>query len=121
MNMASVPVVRHAEAASASAMLDRRAIAATVLGNALEFFDFICYTNFAVAIGHAFFGWLGRTDSGPVNTSRGSLQRQFSCSFPRDQRPISRVRVSAARDLYHGQFGRELKGFWSSRWDIGGP
>ena len=35
--------------------LDRRAIAATVAGNALEFYDFLSYSFFAVYIGKAFF------------------------------------------------------------------
>ena len=36
-------------------VLDRWAIAATVAGNALEFYDFLTYTFFAVYIGRAFF------------------------------------------------------------------
>jgi MFS family permease len=36
-------------------MLSRRAVAATVLGNALEFYDFLTYSFFAVYIGRAFF------------------------------------------------------------------
>jgi MFS family permease len=35
--------------------LDRWAVAATVAGNALEFYDFLAYTTFAVYIGRAFF------------------------------------------------------------------
>jgi MFS family permease len=35
--------------------LDRWAIAATVAGNALEFYDFLTYSTFAVYISHAFF------------------------------------------------------------------
>ncbi|MBV8208490.1 MAG: MFS transporter [Burkholderiaceae bacterium] len=41
--------------ASAVPKLDRWAIAATVAGNALEFYDFLAYTTFAVYIGKAFF------------------------------------------------------------------
>src|SRR5579863_6167619 len=37
------------------AQLDRGAIAATVAGNALEFYDFLAYSTFAVYISHAFF------------------------------------------------------------------
>jgi len=33
----------------------RRQIAAVVIGNALEFYDFLTYAFFAVHIGHAFF------------------------------------------------------------------
>jgi MFS family permease len=36
-------------------LLDRWAVAATVAGNALEFYDFLTYATFAVYIGHAFF------------------------------------------------------------------
>jgi len=35
--------------------LDRWTVAATVAGNALEFYDFLAYSTFAVYIGHAFF------------------------------------------------------------------
>lgn len=42
--------------------ITRRAVAATVLGNALEFYDFTTYAFFAVMIGRAFFpvsdGWM---------------------------------------------------------------
>jgi MFS family permease len=41
--------------ASPRAVLDRWTIAATVAGNALEFYDFLAYTTFAVYIGRAFF------------------------------------------------------------------
>ena len=36
-------------------MLDGRAVAAIVTGNALEFYDFLTYSTFAVYIGQAFF------------------------------------------------------------------
>ena len=36
-------------------LLDRGAVAATVAGNALEFYDFLTYATFAVYIGRAFF------------------------------------------------------------------
>jgi MFS family permease len=44
-----------AQAGRVPAALDRWAIAATVAGNALEFYDFLAYTTFAVYIGRAFF------------------------------------------------------------------
>ncbi len=44
-----------AQAGRVPAVLDRWAIAATVAGNALEFYDFLAYTTFAVYIGRAFF------------------------------------------------------------------
>lgn len=37
------------------ALLDRWAVAATVAGNALEFYDFLAYSTFAIYISHAFF------------------------------------------------------------------
>jgi hypothetical protein len=36
-------------------LLGRWAVAATVAGNALEFYDFLTYSTFAVYIGRAFF------------------------------------------------------------------
>jgi MFS family permease len=44
-------VLREAQPAS----LERRHIAAVTLGNALEFYDFLTYSFFAIQIGHAFF------------------------------------------------------------------
>ncbi|MDE1900097.1 MAG: MFS transporter [Alphaproteobacteria bacterium] len=44
-------------------VLRRRAVAAIVLGNALEFYDFTVYVFFAVSIGHAFFPAKNPTDS----------------------------------------------------------
>jgi len=37
------------------AALARRAVAGATIGNALEFYDFVTYTFFAIQIGHAFF------------------------------------------------------------------
>jgi MFS family permease len=45
----------HAPAVGPHPALDRWAVAATVAGNALEFYDFLAYTTFAVYIGKAFF------------------------------------------------------------------
>src|SRR5580658_8787094 len=36
-------------------LLDRWTVAATVAGNALEIYDFLTYSTFAVYIGHTFF------------------------------------------------------------------
>ena len=47
--------VREGRSADARPQLDRWAIAATVAGNALEFYDFLAYSFFAVYIGRAFF------------------------------------------------------------------
>ena len=44
-----------ARPAAARPLIDRWAVAATVAGNALEFYDFLTYTFFAVYIGRAFF------------------------------------------------------------------
>jgi MFS family permease len=44
-----------AQPADGRPALDRWAVAATVAGNALEFYDFLAYTTFAVYIGRAFF------------------------------------------------------------------
>ncbi len=46
---------REDRSASGRPELDRWAIAATVAGNALEFYDFLAYSFFAVYIGRAFF------------------------------------------------------------------
>lgn len=43
--------------------LERKAVAAVVLGNALEFYDFTIYAFFAVSIGEAFFPSQSATDS----------------------------------------------------------
>ena len=45
-------------------LLNRWTVAATVAGNALEFYDFLTYSTFAVYIGHAFF---------PTNSAFASL------------------------------------------------
>jgi MFS family permease len=47
--------VPRAQAAGPRPALNRWAVAATVAGNALEFYDFLAYTTFAVYIGNAFF------------------------------------------------------------------
>jgi hypothetical protein len=44
--------------------IPRKVVAATVIGNALEFYDFVTYAFFAVYIGKAFF---------PASTELGSL------------------------------------------------
>jgi MFS family permease len=55
---------RDQEGASRRPQLDRWAITATVVGNALEFYDFLAYATFAVYIGKAFF---------PARSELGSL------------------------------------------------
>jgi MFS family permease len=49
------PPVAHTRASGPRQLLDRRGVAATVAGNALEFYDFLIYSTFTVYIGHAFF------------------------------------------------------------------
>src|SRR5258706_642865 len=49
----AVPAV--AQVVGCRPVLDRWAVAATVAGNALEFYDFLVYSTFAVYIGKAFF------------------------------------------------------------------
>jgi MFS family permease len=52
----SIPIAVPLESqAPAATPLDRWALAATVAGNALEFYDFLAYSTFAVYISHAFF------------------------------------------------------------------
>ena len=46
---------KHPAARPAAAGVPRRIVAATVAGNALEFYDFVTYAFFAVYIGKAFF------------------------------------------------------------------
>lgn len=59
MQTKTVPAQRHASGIEAAAepanRLTRRVVAATVAGNALEFYDFVTYAFFAVYIGKAFF------------------------------------------------------------------
>ena len=43
------------EGAMPEAGISRSAVAAAVAGNALEFYDFVTFTFFAIQIGHAFF------------------------------------------------------------------
>ena len=52
---APAPAANAARTPEAKPHLERRAIAAVILGNALEFYDFTTYSFFAVFIGNAFF------------------------------------------------------------------
>jgi len=56
--------VEHGSGAPQVHGLKRRHIAAVVIGNALEFYDFLIYTFFSIQIGHAFF---------PTESAYGSL------------------------------------------------
>ncbi len=57
-------------AAAEPAPIKRRHVAAAVIGNALEFYDFTTYATFASAIGHSFFP-IGK--GGLLDTEFGSL------------------------------------------------
>jgi len=51
----NAPALAGTSVAGPRPVLDRQAVAATVAGNALEFYDFLAYSFFAVYIGRAFF------------------------------------------------------------------
>jgi MFS family permease len=79
-----------AEEADLPPALDRWAVAATVAGNALEFYDFLAYTAFAVYIGKAFF---------PTRTEFASLLLSlatFGVGF--FTRPLGGVLIGAFAD-----------------------
>ncbi|MBL6854602.1 MAG: MFS transporter [Alphaproteobacteria bacterium] len=59
-------------------MIKRHHVAAAVLGNALEFYDFTTYSFFSIAIGHAFFPKvLAGTDFGSLMLSLGTFFAGF--------------------------------------------
>ena len=67
-----------------------RAVAAATVGNALEFYDFLTYTFFAIQIGHAFF---------PSTSAYGSLMLSlatFGAGFV--TRPIGGIIIGAYSD-----------------------
>lgn len=71
-------------------MLNRWTVAATVAGNALEFYDFLTYSTFAVYIGHAFF---------PVGSALASLLltlATFGVGFL--TRPLGGILIGAYAD-----------------------
>jgi len=68
----------------------RRHIAAVTLGNALEFYDFLTYSFFAIQIGHAFF---------PSNTAYGSVMASlatFGAGFA--MRPLGAIVIGRYAD-----------------------
>ncbi|HEY3636870.1 MAG TPA: MFS transporter, partial [Rhizomicrobium sp.] len=76
--------------------LTGRHIAAATLGNALEFYDFLTYSFFAIQIGHAFF---------PSRTGYGSLMLSlatFGVGFA--ARPIGAIFIG----IYADHVGRRL-------------
>jgi MFS family permease len=75
---------------AARTAISRKAVAAAVAGNALEFYDFVIYAYFAVYIGHAFF---------PVGGEFGSLllsAATFGVGF--FTRPLGAVLIGAFAD-----------------------
>ena len=83
------PPARPASRASSTA-IPRKVVAATVIGNALEFYDFVTYAFFAVYIGKAFF---------PASTPLGSLLLSlavFGVGFV--SRPLGGVLIGAYAD-----------------------
>ena len=83
------PATRATPGAS-SAAIPRKVVAATVVGNALEFYDFVTYAFFAVYIGKAFF---------PASTPLGSLLLSlavFGVGFV--SRPLGGILIGAYAD-----------------------
>src|ERR1700712_4640240 len=81
----------HASASSVpAAVIPKRIVAATVAGNALEFYDFVTYAFFAVYIGRTFF---------PASTALGSLLLSvavFGVGFV--SRPLGGILIGALAD-----------------------
>ena len=78
------------DGAAPEAVISRKAVAAAVAGNALEFYDFVIYAYFAVYIGKTFF---------PVNGEFGSLLAAvatFGVGF--FTRPLGGVLIGAFAD-----------------------
>ncbi|HEX4235756.1 MAG TPA: MFS transporter [Caldimonas sp.] len=74
----------------ATAAISRKAVAAAIAGNALEFYDFVLYAYFAIYIGHAFF---------PIAGEFGSLLASvatFGVGF--FTRPLGSVLIGAFAD-----------------------
>lgn len=85
-----LPAARSADLTESSTIVSKRVVAATVAGNALEFYDFITYAFFAVYIGKAFF---------PASTPLGSLLLSvavFGVGFV--TRPIGGILIGAFAD-----------------------
>ncbi|MEJ8851232.1 MFS transporter [Variovorax rhizosphaerae] len=82
--------VESADPPAASSAIPKRIVAATVAGNALEFYDFVTYAFFAVYIGKTFF---------PASTPLGSLLLSvavFGVGFV--SRPLGGVLIGAYAD-----------------------
>jgi MFS family permease len=84
------PATTAAGAHAAGTAISRKAVAAAVAGNALEFYDFVIYAYFAVYIGRTFF---------PVGGEFGSLMLSlatFGVGF--FTRPLGGVLIGAFAD-----------------------
>ena len=80
----------HPTAETAAPTISRKAVAAAIAGNALEFYDFVLYAYFAIYIGHAFF---------PIAGEFGSLLASvatFGVGF--FTRPLGSVLIGAFAD-----------------------
>jgi len=85
-----VPPPATAASPTRSKGIPRKVVAATVMGNALEFYDFVTYAFFAVYIGKAFF---------PASTELGSLLLSvavFGVGFV--SRPLGGILIGAYAD-----------------------
>jgi len=97
MNTASIPIPSRPNAAAPvqaraprAGGVSKRVVAATVAGNALEFYDFVTYAFFAVYIGRTFF---------PASTPLGSLLLSvavFGVGFV--SRPLGGILIGAFAD-----------------------
>ena len=88
--MDDVPPPIRATARTQGTAIPRKVVAATVVGNALEFYDFVTYAFFAVYIGRAFF---------PASTELGSLLLSvavFGVGFV--SRPLGGILIGAYAD-----------------------
>ena len=84
------PLHAPASSAPAASVIPKRIVAATVAGNALEFYDFVTYAFFAVYIGKTFF---------PASTPLGSLLLSvavFGVGFV--SRPLGGILIGAFAD-----------------------
>ncbi len=82
------------QASQGQPALKRRHIAAATLGNALEFYDFLTYSFFAIQIGHAFFP--GQSGYGSLMLSLATFGAGFAA------RPVGAVVIG----LYADRVGR---------------
>src|ERR1700704_7169886 len=97
------PALTGAQQAEARPTLDRRGVVATVVGNALEFYDFLTYSFFAVYIGRTFF-----PSSDPAASLLASLAT-FGAGFV--MRPIGALVIGRMGDRL-GRKPAMILSFW---------